>query len=331
MKFLRRTGRSRRPQESQNEEDDPLATGVEPPGSCDPVMPTSFKRGFPQQTKRSQCPQQAYYFEDSSSSESPLEGRRPPPLKPSKPVSAMLFEFFLRISKSISGLISGSKGKSSNSRRPKGKERADDKPGPPLKPNANDVDDHTCHKNIDTTSAKPEGQGNRNCTWYSMPVTPPDGHMCDHCDTVAEAAGPSPGALTVHSAWDLEEVAYIDLQPAVWVKSMQLKQEHHIVLATKKLKYERRRRQLPTAPKWLGPALARNILEPRERRTYDRKVRKLDELRRRQVLDYESRMMEKIDGRCGTGGGGRHSEPRGRPEEKYLGFRRDDVFAFASI
>lgn len=139
-----------------------------------------------------------------------------------------------------------------------------------------------------------------------------DGHVCDHCGTVAEAAGPWTGTLSINSDWDLDEVIWIDLPVAVLVKAHKIKQDQAIPLATIRLKYERRRRRMPR-PKWFGEKL----LGAAERREYNRKVRELDQQREREVMEYERQMEQRIEERSGMGRG-RHSEPCGRPQRSLL-------------
>lgn len=146
-------------------------------------------------------------------------------------------------------------------------------------------------------------------------------HTCEHCNTAAESSGswrPLTGddALSEHSVWDLDEVDPVDLRGAVFNLSILLEQEKVICLATIKLKYEKRRQRIP---KWLQ--FSRGVLDPLEKREYDRKRRELDGRLLNEIMHYEASVKARFADR-------RHSAPEARPAGGFLGYRRQGGVVF---
>ncbi|KAK8026795.1 hypothetical protein PG991_003851 [Apiospora marii] len=144
---------------------------------------------------------------------------------------------------------------------------------------------------------------------------------CDHCDTAAESSGhwrPSPATTPCPStrSQDLDEVDPVDLRGAVYSLTIFLEQEKNICLATIKLKYEKRRQRIP---KWLK--FSRGVLDPLEKREYDRKRRELDDRLLNEILHYEASVKARFTDR-------RHSAPEARPAESFLGCRRQVGIVF---
>ena len=238
---------------------------------------------YPQQTMRLRRPPPSYYTDSSSSSSSSSSENVASSFESPLPLGTQP-----RLTKLLRS--------SASNRKLKGKEVANYGPMPPK---------YAKHKH----------------KYYCVRAI--QEHTCEHCDTVAESSGywrPLSGddALSEYSVWDLDEVDPVDLRGAVYSLTIFLEQEKNICLATIKLKYEKRRQRIP---KWLK--FSQGVLDPLEKREYDRKRRELDNRLLKEILHYEASIKAKFTDR-------RHSAPETRPAESLLGCGQQVGIVFPS-